>query len=135
MNYEIEARQTDDLIIVRHYHYYSAADLQTYLDDLVDHLRQYPYRRLLVDYSGLTEVKLDFFDKLKIIVSHTDDLVKLCRHIRQATVTINDFQKGIAQQGRSIGRSQCDDDVTTNVRYFNNVDKAMAWLMEEGSVY
>lgn len=134
MNYEIETQPARDLIIVRHYHYYSAADLQTYLDDLVDHLRQYPCKRLLVDYSGLTEVKLDFFDKLRIIVSHTNELVKLCRHVRQATVTTNDFQKGIAQQGRSIGRTQCDDKTTTNVRYFNDIDTAMNWLMEERSV-
>jgi len=132
MNYQIETHPADQLIIVRHYHYESAADLQTYLDELTEQLSGQQYRRLLADYSGLTEVRLDFLDKLKIITSHSNELVELCRTIRQATVTSNDFQKAIAQQARSIGASRSGETTSHRVRYFSDLEQAMDWLMQDG---
>jgi hypothetical protein len=129
MSYQIETRTADDLIIVRHYHYNSAAELQAYLDELTERLQQHSYRRLLADYSALTEVKLDFFDKLKIISSRCNELVELCRDTKQATVTINDFQKAIAQQARTIGCSDSGESTSRRVHYFNDVQQALEWLM------
>ena len=131
MNYQIEVRPADDLIIIRHYHYYSAADMRVYVDDITRHLARHPYKRLLADYSTLTEVKLSFIDKLKIIASRSREMMELGRHIRQAVVTHNDFQKAIAQQARKITFTQVNEDVSDRVRYFEDFHEAMNWLMQE----
>lgn len=130
MNYQIEPRPANDLIIVRHYHYDSAAELQTYLDELTERLKQHPYRRLLADYSSLTEVKLNFLDKLKIISTRCNELIELCRHIKQATVTTNDFQRAIARQARAIGCNDSGESTSRQVHYFNDVQQALDWLMQ-----
>ena len=131
MNYQIEVRPADDLIIIRHYHYYSAADMRDYVDDLTRHLGRYRYKRLLADYSALTEVKLNFFDKLKIIASRSREMMELGRHIRQAVVTSNDFQKAIAKQARSITFNQANEDVSDRISYFEDFEEALSWLMQQ----
>ena len=131
MNYQIEARPAEDLIIVRHFHYYSAEDLQTYLDDLTRQLRQHSYRRLLADYSGLVEVKLNFIDKIKIIATRSRDITELSSKARHAIVVTNAFQKAMAQQARTISTVQTGKNVLVKARYFSTHEAALEWLMHD----
>ena len=130
-NYSIECQVENKLIIVSHYQYYSAAELRCYIEELTRHLKTGKYQRLLADYSGLTTVELSFMDKVKIIASRSKEIALLARDMKQATVTINEFQKNVAQQARTIGSAQSGINSIINVRYFNDYDTALTWLLQD----
>lgn len=131
MNYEIEVRQDQDLFIARHYRYNSADDVKAYLEEFAEHFSNYPYRRLLADYSRLEEVNLSFVDKIKVLSKYSHIMVKVARRVKLAAVTTNDFQKAIARQARSLSSAQEGDDITGTTHYFDNEQDALAWLLAD----